>query len=512
MTSKTPLSRRDFLKLTSLVPLSVAVPPFVRMFSPSGAAQDGRKNVMVIVFDAFSAYNISLYGYARRTTPNIARLANRAIVYHNHFAGSNFTTPGTASLLTGTLPWTHRAFQLNGTVIPSMANKNIFEAFQHYYRVVYSHNPLVNTLFKQFAQNLDDYVPQDRLFLTSDALVHDLLGNDEDIADVAWTRAVKKEPDGYSYSLFLSDLYEQYIHDRVAAVTPMFPRGIPSIRGDNYFLLEDAIDWLQAKITQLPRPYLGYFHFMPPHAPTATRKDFYGAFAKDNYEPPSKPEDVFSAQLQPAELLRQRTAYDEFILYVDNQFGRLFDYLESSGVLDDTWVVLTADHGELFERGVRGHISPLLYQPVVRIPLMIFVPGSSSRVDIQSSTSAVDVLPTLLHLAGEDPASWTEGTILPPFGSAAPNPNRSIYALHAKRNLPRAPLTHATAMLVKGRYKLMYFFGYEELGEGVERLELYDLIADPQELHNLYGNRMKTGPTLLAQLRAKLKEVNQPYL
>ena len=78
----------------------------------------------------------------------------------------------------------------------AFANKNIFQAFKHYYRIVYSHNPLVNTLFKQFAQNLDDYVPQDRLFLTADALVHGLLGNDEDIADVAWTRAIKKDPTG----------------------------------------------------------------------------------------------------------------------------------------------------------------------------------------------------------------------------------------------------------------------------------------------------------------------------
>ncbi len=69
--------------------------------------------MVVIVFDAFSAYNISLYGYQRETTPNIARWAERAVVYHNHNAGGNFTIPGTASLLTGTYPWTHRAFGLD---------------------------------------------------------------------------------------------------------------------------------------------------------------------------------------------------------------------------------------------------------------------------------------------------------------------------------------------------------------------------------------------------------------
>ena len=111
-------NRRDFLKLTSLVPLSLSLLRFLKTFAPLTAQP---KNIAVIVFDAFSAYSISRYGYERVTTPNIDRLAKRAIVYHNHFAGGNFTSPGTASLLTGTLPWTHRAFRPNSKVAKSFA-------------------------------------------------------------------------------------------------------------------------------------------------------------------------------------------------------------------------------------------------------------------------------------------------------------------------------------------------------------------------------------------------------
>ncbi len=63
------------------------------------------------------------------------------------------------------------------------------------------------------------------------------------------------------------------------------------------------------------------------------------------------------------------------ILYADKEFGRFFDYLDSSGLLDNTWVVLTSDHGEMFERGIDGHDTEVLYEPVIRIPLMIFEPG-----------------------------------------------------------------------------------------------------------------------------------------
>ena len=98
--------------------------------------------MLIVVFDAFSAYNISLYGYRRETTPHITRLAERAIVYHNHFAAGNYTTTGTASLLTGVYTWTHRAFQMYASVMDALQTKSIFHAFNDDYRIAYSHNPL----------------------------------------------------------------------------------------------------------------------------------------------------------------------------------------------------------------------------------------------------------------------------------------------------------------------------------------------------------------------------------
>ena len=113
------ITRRDFLKLAGLLPVSIATPRFLGSLDALGGTQNDPQNVIVIVFDAWSAYHMSLYGYQRETTPNIARLADRAVVYHNHYAGGNFTTPGTASILTGALPWSHRAFQHMRLPVPS---------------------------------------------------------------------------------------------------------------------------------------------------------------------------------------------------------------------------------------------------------------------------------------------------------------------------------------------------------------------------------------------------------
>ncbi len=96
---KRNINRCDFLKLAGLLPLGMATPRLMRHLGASQLLQDGRKNVLVVVFDAFSAYHLSLHGYQRETMPNLARLVERAVVYHNHYAGGSFTTPGTASLL-----------------------------------------------------------------------------------------------------------------------------------------------------------------------------------------------------------------------------------------------------------------------------------------------------------------------------------------------------------------------------------------------------------------------------
>jgi arylsulfatase A-like enzyme len=186
--------------------------------------------------------------------------------------------------------------------------------------------------------------------------------------------------------------------------------------------------------------------------------------------------------------------------------------LEQNGLLENTWVVLTSDHGEMFERGIEGHRTPVLYEAVIRVPLMIFEPGQTSRTDIYENTSAVDLLPTLLHVTGEQPAGWTEGTVLPPFALEAPDPERSVYVMQPERSEQYGPLTVATFSLRKGDYKLLYFYGYKELGDAGERVELYNLRNDPEELNDLYNVKKEIGQELLNELKAKLKEVNAPYL
>lgn len=505
-------SRRDFLKLTSLVPLGVGMGPMARVLRPSPAASADHKNVIVVVFDAFSAYNISLYGYHRDTMPNLARLAKRAIVYHNHFAGSNFTTSGTASLLTGVLPWTHRALQPNSQVAQSFVNRNIFTAFRDYYRLAYTHNGWAWTLLRQLQLQMDDLIPRGKLFLGSyDTFIESLFQNDEDIATVSWTRDMKLEDQGYAYSLFVSRLYKVLQEGKIANLEPLFPRGLPTTGSDNGFLLERAVDWIGNLLTDIPQPFLGYFHFLPPHFPYRTSLEFYNRFKDDGYTPANKPRDVFAQGRVDKSLLRQRTEYDEFILYVDREFGRFYDALETSRLLENSWVIFTSDHGEMFERGIMGHSTNVLYQPVIRIPLLIFEPGRQQGMDIHTPTSAVDVLPTLAHVTGHLIPDWTEGVVLPPYDSSSPDPGRGIYIVRAHRIGADRPLTQASVSLIRGRYKLLYYFGYHS--DGVDDfMRLYDVEADPDELVDLLATHKDIAGELASELKSQITLANRPYL
>jgi len=505
------MNRRDFLKLASALPFGYAASKLLQPIADAFQQQQ-QANILVIVFDAFSAYNISLYGYERQTTPSISRLAQRAIRYHNHFAGGNFTTPGTASLLTGVLPWTHRAITLKGNVLDRFITQNIFGAFPNHHRIAYSHNPLAARLLTQFAGGIDRLIPRESLYLESyDRLVSTLFKNDDDVSSISWIRAVKVNEEGVAYSLFLSHLYETLQDKQIESLTPRFPRGIPSISQVNPYLLETAVNSVAERLKSIPQPFLGYFHFMPPHQPYRTSVEFYNTFKSDGFTPVDKPVDILAKQkrieTQPA-LDKLRTEYDEFILYCDNEFDRLFNELESSGILKNTWLILTSDHGELFERGIFGHDTKVLYQPVVRIPLMIFEPGRTEGMDIHTPTSAVDVLPTLARLAGQEPPAWVEGTVLPPFAPTVSN--QGIYTIQAIDSNPNAPLSQVSVSLVRDNFKLHYYRGYDETA-GEDIVKLFDIQSDWEEMTDLSRTKPGTASELLNELKTRLAEADKPF-
>jgi arylsulfatase A-like enzyme len=508
------ISRRRFFKLLSLLPLTLLFNQRSRPIEEANSLSQNQRapNVLILVFDTLSAKHISLYGYNRETTPHLARFAQKATVYHRHYASGNFTTPGTASLLTGTYPWLHRAFNHGARVAEDYKHRNLFRVFagDTYNRIAYTDNFWVDFFLGQFRENLDVHMQPEELCILDGHLLGRLFSNDSYVAFRSFEELLLTRSK-FPGSLFLSEVDKVGIRTLGRILTreyaDLYPMGVPS-GGKRYFLLEHAIDGIKDVVGGSQQPFLGYFHLLPPHEPYLTRREFIGLF-DDGWVPVAKKPHFFSEGVPDNDLNQLRRQYDEYIAYTDAEFGRLFGLMTQADKLDNTYVVVTSDHGELFERGVWEHNTPLLYEALIHVPLLISKPKQQQREDVYTPTSCVDLLPTLLHATDQAIPDWCEGEVLPTFGDREGSGGQSIFSVEAKINPQHAPLTTGTVALIKDQYKLIYYFGYD----GYEsEYELYDVVNDPEELEDLYLPGEPTAASLQSELEEKLRTVNQPYI
>ncbi len=486
------ISRRDFLKLASALGGGVLLSNVPRALQSLARLQNNRPNIIILVFDTMSARNLSLYGYPRETTPNLRKFADRATVYHSHISGASFTTPGTASILMGMYPWKHRAINQAGLIKRELLGSNIFRAVGNgYYRLGFAQNLAADLLLGQFDQDMEWHIPLTAYSMRGDTLVGDKFKNDSTLALSAYEDFLldlKIDP-GLPGSLLMGLGYKSYFLDREDVYRydyPDYPLGLP-IRKDISlsFLNETVYDGLRAEIENMwqnQRPFFAYLHLWSPHEPYRPRKDYLKLFQGDGYNPVDKPKAPLGGGVPAKELRQLRNNYDRYIANVDGEIGRLLRALDEKGVLENSYVVLTSDHGQLFERGVHGHISPYLYDPGVRIPLLISRPGQSKREDVYSLTSSADLLPTLLHFAGREIPADCEGQLLPGLDGEE-NDERSVFSVEAKLDSAFGPLKkQATFTMYKGDYKLIYYTGYPG---SEDFFELYNLREDIEELRDL---------------------------
>jgi arylsulfatase A-like enzyme len=175
--------------------------------------------------------------------------------------------------------------------------------------------------------------------------------------------------------------------------------------------------------------------------------------------------------------------------------------------LQTSYVIVTSDHGELFERGEWGHASDLMYAPVTHIPLLISAPGQNTRIDFHSVTSNVDLLPTILGIAGKEIPQWVEGKLLPGF-SKREDSGRAIFSLMARNNAAFQPITHATCAMIKGPYELLFYTGYQG---HTDQFELYHLEEDPDELQNLFRKDITTASRMKDELLEAIDAANRNF-
>jgi arylsulfatase A-like enzyme len=510
MDSKRLITRRDFLKLASLASLSYMVAPLMQPAREN--LEEGLPNIIILVFDAWSAENVSLYGYPRLTMPNLDAFAGHANVYHNHYSAAGYTTPGTASLLTGLYPWTHRAFSLGSGVIKAHKHKNLFALLAEKYSTLgYSQNKYADLFLSQFNANLDTHIPRGAFNYENRDFYTSLFSNDGQIAFSSFDDNILKDKYGYDASLFLGPLLRTlhlYRRQEIRETYRLgYPYGFPETNGREYFSLRNVVDGAIGILRNLQTPTFAYLHFYPPHDPYRGTKKFKNSFqGKDAWEPAEKPgHPLVSGEANYDNVLNLRHRYDDYLASWDDQIAEMFAFMQESDLLDNSYIIITADHGEMFERGVVGHLTPLIFEPLIHIPLVISCPGQVEREDIYDYTSAVDILPTLALLAGLPIPDWIEGAPLPKLGGDG-GEKRGIYSIDAKNNSSFKQISSGSISMTKEPYRLTYY-NYPES----QQFEFYDLDADPEELNDLYPSQPVEAMQMKDEMLQKLAEADRPF-
>jgi arylsulfatase A-like enzyme len=319
-------------------------------------------NVLLIVLDDVRADDLGLYGYPRDTTPNLGRLARRGIRFDEARATAPWTLPSHASMFTGR--WPHelsvRVDRPLDATHPTLAG---YLADRGYEAAGFVGNTFYCNAWYGLDRGFARYEDfrENRVVSPLEVLRSSILGR-----RLVALAGMKTASPGSS-------------HSRKTAAT---------INGDVLAWLGEARD--RNRDRDRDRPFFVFLNYYDAHAPfqppagfdrsfglarepLATRESILRSYSKlRNLKstPSNAPEVVDKA----SRLLRD--SYDGCIAYLDEQVGQLFGSLERRGLLDNTLVIVTSDHGEHFgEAHLFGH-GQSLYRPLIHVPLLIFPPGS----------------------------------------------------------------------------------------------------------------------------------------
>jgi arylsulfatase A-like enzyme len=507
-------SRRDFLKFAGVLAADALALSSVSAFKIDNA--DG-PNIIILLCDALSAKHMSMYGYRRETTPNLARFAERCTVYNKHYSASNFTSSGTASMLTGMYPWKHRVLNQGGLVSPKFIPCNPYTLLgKSYYRMAFMQNFWPDRLVAQYYQDVDHFLPQTAYSMRGNTLVKSWVGKDRFLASIAFDEFLFSAQSDLPASSLLGYLYKSRVAYSIEKQnkSPEYPRGLPEVEGyevySNEKIYAGVLEEIKGMHQQARKPYFGYFHLFSPHSPYRPGSRFLRLYVNDGFQPLEKPINPHFAMLfaeSNDDLFRRRLLYDQQVAQVDAEIGKLIDKLDAQGILDESYFIVTSDHGEMFERGYAGHGGMMMYEPVLQIPLLIHEPKQSERKDVHTLTSNIDILPTLLSIAGKEVPASVEGKVLPGFGDVE-NPDRSVFSMCAEENSAFLPITKSVFSMHKGNYKLISYLGYDD---AKEIYEMYDLENDPDEMRDISTEKPNVFSQLKTEFLQNLALANQPF-
>ncbi|MBM3987180.1 MAG: sulfatase [Planctomycetes bacterium] len=407
--------------------------------APSCAEPEMAPNVVLLVLDTVRADHLSAYGYSRPTSPRLAALCERADRYALARSTAPWTLPSHASLFTGKFPFQHLA----------------------------------------------------------DAELVDAVFNDaRPLSEEELTLAEALAAEGYATAAFAAN--RGYVNERMG-LTQGFATFVNE-RHPGVGMSELAHAWVKAR--PQGQPFFLFVNYMDAHRPynvAPVDGPNEAALPPASEENPSALldalyEQVYGADAPPDPALVRKAidAYDRGIANADRGAGELLARLEQDGLLDGALVIVTADHGEyLGEHDLVEH-SKDVYEPALRVPLIVKRPGQSRGRVIEEPASIADVPGLVLAELPEAVRAKHAGQFPGQAG---------VRGLFAEINYSRGKDMAAPwgERFLRERSAL-YLERWKVIRSSDGKHELYDLASDPREERNLFAERPREAQLLLDTL------------
>jgi choline-sulfatase len=421
-------------------------------------------NIVLVMADQLAPQALPIHGHPIVQTPHLARFASQAFVFDRAYCNFPICAPSRASMLSGRLPHSIDAYD-NAAEFPASV-----PTLLHY---------LVALGYRTSLCGKMHFIGPDQLHGYEERLTTDIYPS-----DFSWTPDFTKGP-----------------KDRPTGVSmrPIIESGhcVRSLQID----YDDEVEFraLQ-KLHDLARssddrPFFLTVSFTHPHPPFVSSREHWDRYRHEDIDMPKVAPIPFDQLDEHSRWLwfahaqniydvtddhirSARHAYYAMISYIDDKVGRLMDTVRACGLDDNTVIIFTGDHGEMLgERGM--WFKQTFFEWSARVPMMISGPGRLKTGRSSAPVSLVDLLPTVIELAGGraedlvvDPIDGR--SLLPLIDGIDHGDDRSVISEYSSEGV-----CAASRMLTDQRYKYIYTRGLPPM--------LFDLQADPDERINLTG-------------------------
>ena len=431
-------------------------------------------NILIVMADQMAPAFLPIYGHPLVRAPNIQALARDGVVFDSAYCASPLCAPSRASFMSGLLPSRTRVYD-NGAEFAAD-----IPTFAHALRL---------RDYRTILSGKMHFCGPDQLHGFEQRLTTDIYP-----ADFGWTPDWNRPEHRPSWYHNMSSVRDAGVCVRTNQL---------DFDDEAAFMAERAIFDL-GRSNNL-RPFLLVASFTHPHDPFAAPQRYWDLYRDSDVETPAdtialdphsrRLRHVCAMDAEPvteAQARAGRRAYYAAIAYIDDQLGRLMEALRSVALAEDTIVILTSDHGEMLgERGLWYKMS--FFEGASRVPLVVASPGRLEPRRVAASVSLVDLMPTLIDLAGgnaKSPGIGIDGHSLAPHLRGAGGHDEAIGEYLAEGAI--APIV----MIRRGPYKFIH--------SPVDPDQLFDLNRDPRERDNLADDPSCAG--VVADFRAEVGE------